>query len=184
MAAALRKQLRLTLQYNIWANRQVIAAVNSLPSEAYRKHTGLCFRSIQGTFNHIVLSSRVWYYRMTDQSDKIDFAHCWQSDYATADDDTNAWEQQIETKEEMIKQLAIEDARWLELLDTLSDDELVGEFTYTRTEGEPKSAVRSVIMAHITNHATHHRGQITAAITALGGKPPLVDLPYFDPETL
>ena len=32
---------------------------------------------------------------------------------------------------------------------------------------------------HVFNHGTHHRGQITAALTALGQPSPELDLVYF-----
>ncbi len=34
-------------------------------------------------------------------------------------------------------------------------------------------------LAHVFNHGTHHRGQITAALTALGQPSPELDLVYF-----
>ena len=34
-------------------------------------------------------------------------------------------------------------------------------------------------LAHVFNHGTHHRGQITAALTALGQPCPELDLVYF-----
>ena len=33
-------------------------------------------------------------------------------------------------------------------------------------------------LAHVFNHGTHHRGQITAAITALGHRCPEIDLAW------
>jgi uncharacterized damage-inducible protein DinB len=33
-------------------------------------------------------------------------------------------------------------------------------------------------LAHVFNHATHHRGQITAALTAAGHAAPELDLVY------
>jgi uncharacterized damage-inducible protein DinB len=34
-------------------------------------------------------------------------------------------------------------------------------------------------LVHVFNHATHHRGQITAALTMLGQPGPELDLVYF-----
>ena len=44
-----------------------------------------------------------------------------------------------------------------------------------RWPAEPFAAT----LAHVFNHGTHHRGQITAALTALGQPCPELDLVYF-----
>ena len=43
----------------------------------------------------------------------------------------------------------------------------------------PGVPLLAATLAHVFNHATHHRGQITAALTALGHDGPVLDLVYF-----
>jgi hypothetical protein len=52
---------------------------------------------------------------------------------------------------------------WEAFLKELDEDELGIEFHYKRTEGTSMSAEHGPILAHVFNHATHHRGQITSA---------------------
>lgn len=35
------------------------------------------------------------------------------------------------------------------------------------------------MLAHVFNHGTHHRGQVTAVLTAEGAPAPALDLLYF-----
>ena len=44
---------------------------------------------------------------------------------------------------------------------------------------QPKDVYKRQTLAHVFNHGTHHRGQITAALTALGQPCPELDLVYF-----
>ena len=47
---------------------------------------------------------------------------------------------------------------------------------YTSTQGVAMRLPFAATLAHVFNHGTHHRGQITAAITALGRASPELDL--------
>jgi len=58
------------------------------------------------------------------------------------------------------------------------DDAIGGSFSYRNTRDEPMTARRDQILAHVLNHGTHHRGQITAAVTAMGHPAPELDLLY------
>ena len=48
--------------------------------------------------------------------------------------------------------------------------------------GEPQQRSRLEIVTHLVNHGTHHRGQISAALTALGRPAPVLDYIYALPE--
>ena len=49
--------------------------------------------------------------------------------------------------------------------------------------GTAASLPFAATLAHVFNHGTHHRGQISAALTVLGQPAPELDLVYFLQQT-
>ena len=68
--------------------------------------------------------------------------------------------------------------RWEPLIATLDPTRFGGTLDYTITRGVPASLPFAATLGHVFNHGTHHRGQITAALTALGQPCPELDLVY------
>ena len=67
--------------------------------------------------------------------------------------------------------------RWLPAIDALARRRAsTAPLTYTSTEGVPRTVPFTPTLTHVFNHGTHHRGQITAAITAMGHDAPELDL--------
>ena len=68
---------------------------------------------------------------------------------------------------------------WIEFVKVQSnDDELCQEFTYFDSNNKKSSSTNNVAVAHVINHSTHHRGQISAAVTALCPKATPIQLDF------
>jgi hypothetical protein len=70
-------------------------------------------------------------------------------------------------------------ARWAPLIASFKPDRWTGTLDYTTMRGTAASLPFAATLAHVFNHGTHHRGQITAALTALGQPCPELDFVYF-----
>ena len=68
---------------------------------------------------------------------------------------------------------------WAPLIASFKPDRWSGTLDYTTMRGTAASLPFAATLAHVFNHGTHHRGQITAALTALGQPCPELDLVYF-----
>lgn len=70
-------------------------------------------------------------------------------------------------------------ARWVEherkvraFIATLDDGDADGVFEYRVFSGQWTSSVLSQMLQHLVNHASYHRGQVTAMLRQLGATPP------------
>ncbi|TMW62482.1 hypothetical protein Poli38472_005100 [Pythium oligandrum] len=161
---ALRQQLLTMARYNLWATRELFAVVDTLSDEEYRRDVGLFFKSVHGTLNHIYVAEHdVWYPRIHDGVFPMDVA----------------LDSEVENDREKLKQMLLTKAeRWVPLLESCSDERLEGVFEYHNLTGVAITKSFSLIMAHVFNHGTHHRGQISAGVTMLGHPAPVLDLDY------
>ena len=63
---------------------------------------------------------------------------------------------------------------------TVTPEQLEETLEYVNTRGEAKALPMGVVLSHVFNHQTHHRGQATHILRQLGvAEPPSLDLLYF-----
>jgi uncharacterized damage-inducible protein DinB len=163
MAVAAKDQLAQMARYHLWATERLLASIVAIPDELYRKDCGLFFRSIHGTLNHLLLTdSEIWYPRFTGTS--------------TASLPLDA---ELESdRAALASRLITATARWSGYVASLDEPALAGDLRYVMTTGQARVLPMSGALLHVFNHATHHRGQITAAISMLGFTYEPLDLPY------
>ncbi len=150
-------------RYNVWATARLLDAVAPLSDADYRRDMGLFFKSIHGTLNHLLVGEHMlWYPRFArGVSPKLEL---------------NA---EVEPERDRLGQaLKGGAANWLPLIANWPAERFDGTLDYTTTKGVPVSLPFAATLAHVFNHGTHHRGQITAALTALGQPCPELDFAY------
>ncbi|MBN9352840.1 MAG: damage-inducible protein DinB, partial [Hyphomicrobium denitrificans] len=66
--------------------------------------------------------------------------------------------------------------RWAAGID---DAALAGDVSwFSAVAGRELSASKALLVAHLFNHQTHHRGQVNALLTGFGIDPGVTDLPF------
>ncbi len=163
LAVSAKDQLALMARYHSWATERLVASIGPAPEELYRRPCGLYFRSIHGTLNHLLLTdSEIWYPRFSgSRSTGLPLDAELESDRAV-----------------LASRLVAAAARWSDYVGNLSESALADELRYTMTTGQPRGLPMPAALLHVFNHATHHRGQITAAMSMLGLEYEPLDLPY------
>lgn len=149
--------------YNQWANARLFDAAAALTDEQRHRDTGAYFTSLAGTLNHLLVADRIWMRRLTGVGE----THTALTDIPFPDfSDLRA------ARETM-------DARIIALVESLDEADFNEDVHYSNTRGEPHHLPRGVILAHLFNHQTHHRGQAHHILSQLGQNPPPLDLLYF-----
>lgn len=159
----LRTQLATLARYNLWATTRLYEHVDALPEADYRRDAGLFFKSVHCTLNHLLAGEHALWFRR--------FAH--------GESPLVALEAEIEPDRQRLKARLLEGAgAWLPYVDKLSEARLAGALTYSTTDGRRVALPFAATLTHVFNHGTHHRGQISAALTSMGHGCPVIDLVF------
>ncbi|AOW14808.1 damage-inducible protein DinB [Hydrogenophaga crassostreae] len=152
-------------RYNVWATARLLDAVAALSDEEYRRDVGLFFKSIHGTLNHLLVGEHaVWFRRFSlgespQKSEGVSLDMEMESDRA-----------------KLAKALLDGAAKWAPLIASWPAERFDSTLDYNTMNGTPVSLPFAATLAHVFNHGTHHRGQLSAALTALGQSGPDLDL--------
>ncbi len=160
-ATDLRGYFLTLARYNDWATRRLYEHVDALGEDDYRRDVGLFFKSVHGTLNHLLVAEhRVWFPRFAEGvSNRV------------------ALNEEVEPDRARLRQRLVEAAgRWAPLIESFDAQRYAATLDYSTTRGMPQSLPFAPTLGHVFNHATHHRGQITAAITTMGYPCPEIDM--------
>jgi uncharacterized damage-inducible protein DinB len=150
-------------QYNEWMNSRVYALCASLPEAELHKDRGAFFKSIHATLNHIAYGDLAFLSRFTGNPAVV------------PELGVNLFSSFAELRRER----ATLDARLVEWSSTLSPAWLAEKLTYTsKVDGQVRTVARWVLVVHMFNHQTHHRGQVTTLLSQMGLDVGSTDIPF------
>ncbi len=150
-------------QYHSWAFHRLYEYLESVSETDYRRECGLFFKSIHGTLNHSLLADKIWYGRCINEPFTV----------SGLDEELYSDRKQLETE------INNQSVKWNELLKKVDSDKLGNFIEYRTTQGSHKTLLLANIISHTVNHGTHHRGQVSAALTQFGYPAPEIDIPLF-----
>ena len=152
-------------RYNRWQNENLYGVADRLSDAARRQERGAFFGSIHKTLSHLLWADRIWMSRFTSVprppggvAESVSLFPDWEN---------------LKTERTAF------DGTILDWADRIDPAWLAADHTYY--SGATKREVtqpRWVLIAHMFNHQTHHRGQVHCLLTQAGGKPSATDLPF------
>lgn len=157
-------------RYGAWQNRNIITVADQLSDEARRMDRGAFFGSVFGTLNHLLWADRMWMHRFAgagepQKSFNKDSIH-----------ETGTWQEYCSSREVM-------DGTIHGWATKIEPEWFSGNVTWWSSSAEREiTKPKSILVTHFFNHATHHRGQVHAMLTAAGAKPKVTDLPLLPDE--
>lgn len=152
-------------RYNAWQNDGLREMIATIDVDELRKDRGLFFGSIFETLNHLLWGDAIWISRfdggqgpdpsIKDSTDCTPTPAVWAADRFRMDARITLWAQSV------------------------SAIDLVGDLSwYSGAVDREMSKSKALCIVQLFNHQTHHRGQVHAALTAMGHRPNDTDLPF------
>jgi uncharacterized damage-inducible protein DinB len=145
--------------FNSWANARVLETLRALPEADYEKEQGGGWPSLRATFVHIAGATDAWAERFSDR-----------------DATRLASMGELPALEDAARLLLAAEEKHRRLLATYTPARLAGPFRWKNLKGEEKTAPFWVVVKHVVNHQTYHRGQISAMARRLGHAPKSTDM--------
>ena len=151
-------------RYNAWQNQWMFAAVDALDDAAREADRGLFWGSIRATLSHLMWGDLMWMSRFDGGAAPT---------RALGDTgDAYAWPDLMAGRPRL-------DARIAAWAWSTAQADLDGSLTwYSGAMGREMSKPYAMCVVHVFNHQTHHRGQVHAALTALGVRTDDTDIPF------
>lgn len=153
-------------RYNAWMNDKLYGLAAKLSDEERRRDRGAFFKSIHGTFNHLLVADRIWLARFTNAPVQDGFMG---PGIRSLDQELCRDFQQLR------RERALTDAELSAWVAELTEERLAAPLGYKRG-GQRHEHPLWWAVAHVFNHQTHHRGQLTTLLTQSGTDPGVTDL--------
>jgi len=151
--------VRLHLDYSSWASRRLVEAAASLTPEQLTRDFSTADRSVLGTLVHVYAADRIWLGRIQGNPPARFIDPEIDMQFPVLENDWPALHE-----------------RWRQWAAALDPDSVETRVPYTDLKGNPYETPLWQILLHVVNHATHHRGQVSGFLRAMGHKPPPLDL--------
>ena len=149
--------------YNRWQNENLYGVADALSDAERRRERGAFFGTIHGTLSHLLWADRIWMSRFAGTprpAGGIPESVSLYGDWG-----------------ELKRERAAFDGVIVDWADKLDDAAVAGDLTWF--SGAIKAEVsrpKWLLLTHMFNHQTHHRGQVHCMLTQAGGKPGDTDL--------
>jgi uncharacterized damage-inducible protein DinB len=149
------KDLRTLLDYHYWARDVIFDAVAPLTPEQFTRPVDSSFKSVRDTVAHIYAADWIWYTRWLGESPSSLIA------YDTFPD-----------VESIRKSWVDLEGKVRAFVEGLGEAGVSRVFEYKLLSGASYASPFSQMLAHVVNHGSYHRGQVTTLLRQLGAAPP------------
>ncbi len=139
--------------YNLWANAKALDAIYLLSQEQQHRHIESSFSSLYKTVFHVWRAEAIWWSRMQEIINP-----------AVPEDKFNGSMEHLGSAWMRI------DEQWLGFVNDISDLFLSKKLHYQNMKGELFSDEVDLILLHLFNHGTYHRGQIVTMLRQAGAE--------------
>ncbi len=156
-----REVIQKHLQFTAWAIKLLVDAASALSGEELTRDFATADKSVLGTLVHVFAADRIWYSRVVGPPQGFF----------------------IRPEDHSLDVLRAEwpalHERWLAHAAQLTPEAIESVVKYKDLRGNEHGQPQWQILLHMVNHGSHHRGQVSGFLRAMGHKPPVTDLIYY-----
>jgi uncharacterized damage-inducible protein DinB len=159
-----RDRFSLLARYNREANEKLFAILAALPAGEFSAARGSYFDSIGGILSHVISGDINWMRRFRELfGDSGTLAH------TRLQPAGHGWINfQFDTLEELARERVVVDGLLIEFVASADTSRFGEVLAYSDSSGTPRRYIFRDALAHLFNHQTHHRGQVSQILDALG----------------
>jgi len=158
--------VRVMARYNSWMNDKLYGLAAKLSDEERKRDRGAFFKSMHGTFNHLLVADRIWLARFTGEPVADGFVG----------PGIRSLDQELcRDFEQLRRERTLTDSKLSAWVAELTDQRLTSPLAYKRS-GQSHEHPLWWAVTHVFNHQTHHRGQLTTLFSQSGIDPGVTDL--------
>lgn len=169
--------LALLAQYNQWMNAKLIDAIRPLSHEDLWADRGAFFGSVMGTLNHLMVADIIWGRRLSGHEASTALRPI--ADYPIPSGLNAILFEQLS---DYIPARQALDKLLIDYIASLDAAALETPLSYVRGNNEPHTKTLGLVLTHIFNHQTHHRGQVTTLLSQMGVDIGVTDILVLIPE--
>jgi uncharacterized damage-inducible protein DinB len=166
-----KDQVRGFAKYNREFNLSLFNQISRLSESERKRDMGAFFGSIHGTLNHILLADRIWLGRFAKAMPSISAL----SDAELIHEFMSLRQEVCSDFSELLRERQATDQVITDWTEELTDELLAQTMCYSNSQGQMREHPVWVAVAHMFNHQTHHRGQVTTLLYQLGHDPGVTD---------
>lgn len=137
--------------YNLWANQKLLDVILALPEEKQKQEVPGSFKSLYSTVLHMWDAESIWWQRMKLQERVIVPGENFKGNM-----------------QDVANGLIHQNLQWQDWVNNASENSLDHVFQYQNSKKEQFKQPVFMMIMHVFNHGTYHRGQLVNMLRQIG----------------
>ena len=156
--------LQILAEYNSKVNHKMFSILSGMEKELLDRETGVYFKNIYGILNHLALSDTWWLQRIRKNMTEYQSLN-----NSLLDTEITSLHQHIaEDVYGLIEKIKVLDGIYENMItNDVKEADISADIKYVNYRKENKTKKFNILLLHIFNHHTHHRGEISACLDIL-----------------
>ncbi len=167
----MKSHFELMANYNAVINQKICDAIASLAEDILWQDNKAFFGSILGTLNHLMVGDLIWLSRFNHLNcvDNNKYANGFKALEALANFPlpTALTQTLHRTKGDFIRNRQALDQIIIQFIYETIESDYSKVLTYTNTKDKVFTKSFTMLLQHLFNHQTHHRGQVTTLLNQI-----------------